>query len=221
VALGVDFVEVDVRITADRRLVCIHDPTVAGVEVAGVAHADLVLACDAAGVPAPPQLGDVADRCRGRVRLEVELKVARIESQVFEEVGRASLDQTVFMSFDDGVVRALKRHEPSCVAGLHLGRSRSRWGGLSRLGELFPGWRLRACRADFVAPHQRLLKFGFAWRMRHFGRPVFVWTVNDAATMEALLSDVDGIITDEPGMLLALRAAASAAPPGAALGPSR
>jgi glycerophosphoryl diester phosphodiesterase len=49
----------------------------------------------------------------------------------------------------------------------------------------------------------------------HIGKEVYVWTVNDAPTMSAMVSrGVDGIITDKPALarsVLKLRAALSPA----------
>jgi glycerophosphoryl diester phosphodiesterase len=205
VALGADFVEVDVRRTADGRLVCLHDPAVARAEIATTGLADLAAACEAAGVPQPALFGDVVDRCRGRLRLAVECKVPGTEAQALDEAGRDAFPWTVFMSFNDQTVRALKRREPSCTTGLLVGRRLSRYFGLSRLGELFPAARILASGASFVSPNVRLLKLGFAARMRLAGWPVFPWTVNGAEALKAHLHDVDGLITDDVAMLVAMR----------------
>ncbi len=206
IALGADFVEVDVRATSDDELVCVHDPTIAGVTVSAVPYAELARACEAAGVVTPPRLGELLTLCRGRVRVDVELKVAGTEAGVLAVAKRAGpLDGVVFKCFQDAVVRELKRLEPSCVAGLLLGVQRPKRGAWTRLGEVFPEWRLRACRADFVCPNHRLLRAGFAWRMRLQGYPVLVWTVNDRAQLTALGAVVDGLITDEVEVCLAGR----------------
>ncbi|MBA3459593.1 MAG: hypothetical protein H0T46_06515 [Deltaproteobacteria bacterium] len=103
-------------------------------------------------------------------------------------------------------MRALKRREPACTAGLLLGLPRPKHPVRTRLSELFPEWRLRACGADFVSPNIGLLRLGFLARCRLLGVPVLVWTVNDPAAMAAVVkARVAGIITDEPAACLALR----------------
>ncbi|WP_171807191.1 glycerophosphodiester phosphodiesterase family protein [Corallococcus exiguus] len=61
-------------------------------------------------------------------------------------------------------------------------------------------------RAPFCAPDARLLQPGGGIdleRLHAAGHPVIVWTVNDLPTMQALLRrGVDGIITDQPDVLL-------------------
>ncbi len=206
IAAGADLVEVDVRVVSSGEVVCVHDPTLAGVTVSAVTYAELARACEAAGVATPPRLTEVLARCRGKVRVDVELKVAGTEAAALAAVKRAgTLDEVIFKCFQDAVVRELKRLEPRCVAGLLLGVQRPKRGAWTRLGELFPEWRLRACRADFVCPHHRLLRAGFALRMRLQGYPVLVWTVNDPAQLAALGAQVDGLITDEVEACLAAR----------------
>ena len=206
IALGVDFVEVDLRRTRDGRIVCVHDRTHAGVTVADIDHGELVTASAAAGVAAPPLLDELLEVCRGRVGLDLELKVPGIEDTALAAARGFGLDRVLLKSFDDAVVRALKRREPACTAGLLLGLPRPKHKVRTRLSELFPGWRLRACRADFVSPNVALLRLGFTARAHLLGFPVLVWTVNDPARMAGLVDRVDGIITDEPAACLALRA---------------
>lgn len=184
---------------------CVHDREHAGVTVAGVDHGELAAASRAAGVEAPPLLVELLERCRGRVGIDLELKVPGLEAEVLAAARGFGLDRVLLKSFLDGVVGEVKRREPAATAGLLLGLPRPARPVRTRLSELFPGWRLRACRADFVVPHARLLRLGFTARARLFGIPVLVWTVNEPAAMAALLDRVDGLITDEPAALLALR----------------
>ena len=55
-----------------------------------------------------------------------------------------------------------------------------------------------------MAPHFRLLKFGFLWRMNLLKREVYVWTVNDEWRLFKLLSSkyISAIITDKPELAL-------------------
>jgi glycerophosphoryl diester phosphodiesterase len=116
------------------------------------------------------------------------------------------LERVLVTSFQDAVIREVKRRESAVTAGLLLGLPRPARPVRTRLSELFPGRRLRACKADVVVPHARLLKLGFTARARLAGVPVLVWTVNERAALAALLDRVDGLVTDEPAACLALRA---------------
>lgn len=210
-ALGVDFIEVDVRKTADDRLICMHDPDYAGLPVAATNYGELVRAAKNRSLPAPASIGELLEITRGRVHLDLELKIAGCEAQLLAEV--AGFDrQIIYKSFDDAIVRTLKELSPSSVAGLLLGVQHPRFGPLTRMSELFPGLRARRCKADFVSPHYRLLRFGFVARMRRLGLPVLVWTVNDSAIAAGILAAGAGIITDQPELCLRLRAASRPTP---------
>ncbi|HNZ50972.1 MAG TPA: glycerophosphodiester phosphodiesterase family protein, partial [Bacilli bacterium] len=70
----------------------------------------------------------------------------------------------------------------------------------------FPGFRLRRCRADYVSPHYRLLRFGFIKRMKWLKKAVSVWTLNDENLIRKYLKmGVDSLVTDYPNLGLKLR----------------
>ena len=198
-SLGASMIEVDLRQTRDGHVVCVHDPEIAGVEIAAASLETVRARCRDAGIPAPPLLVDLLQTCAGRCALDLELKVAGIERQVIELVHvHFSLDQAIFKCFDDRVVRALKDAEPRCTAGLLLGVERAPYLGLGRLGELFPLVRLLRCRADFVSPNHQLVRLRFVRRMHLVGYPVYVWTVNDERIARRLIRrGADAVITDE------------------------
>jgi glycerophosphoryl diester phosphodiesterase len=206
ISLGADFVEVDLRETADGRIVCVHDAEHAGLAVGASAMSALEEASRRAGVPAPPTLEALLDAVRGRIGLDLEIKEPGFEARAVAVVRAADPGvRVVWKSFHDDVVRALRRADPDCYAGLLLGTGQPRLGPLTRVGELFPEVRLRACGARFVSPHYRLVRAGFLRRMAVLGYPVLPWTVNDAAVMARLLPRVAGIVTDEPALCLTLR----------------
>lgn len=207
--LGVDFIEVDVRKTADDRLICMHDPDYAGLPVATSSYSALVAAARNTALPVPALIGELLEIARGRVNLDLELKITGCEERLLADVARFDR-RIIYKSFDDAIVRRMKTLAPSCVAGLLLGVQHPRFGPLTRMSELFPEQRARRCRADFVSPHYRLLRLGFVARMRRRGLPVLVWTVNDPAIAARVLAAGAGVITDQPELCLRLRAAARA-----------
>jgi glycerophosphoryl diester phosphodiesterase len=59
--------------------------------------------------------------------------------------------------------------------------------------------KLKNIQADFLAVNSKFATRSFVRRAHESEKEVFVWTVNDAATMsQALNRKVDGILTDRP-----------------------
>ena len=211
IALGVDLIEVDLRETQDRQIICCHDPEYAGRVVAQTCFEDLAAAARRAGLPVPPRLDELLQVAKGRVGLDIEIKVAGFEERVIDRLrGEYAPSQVILKSFDDWVVRRLKAVGPDYCSGLLVGVGRPRLGLLGRLPELFPELRLRLCRGDFISPHWQLVRFGFVARMRRLGYPVLVWTLNEKPLLARFLRQAEAVITDVPELALQLRSAAGA-----------
>ena len=191
---AVDAVELDVRRTADGQLVVHHDAEFAGRPIGASLLADLRESGQLA------TLAEVLRAVRPGCQVDIELKEAGYERLVVREaLSVKDAGDLLFTSFDDDAVAAVKEAAPDVRAGLLLGLSSPQMPLRTRLSELFPGVRLRRCRADFVAPHWRLLRAGFLGRMRRAGYPVFVWTVNSEPLIRRFSeSRVAALVTDRP-----------------------
>jgi glycerophosphoryl diester phosphodiesterase len=197
-AAGPDYVELDIRRTADGELVAVHDAdTPDGHLVAALPYARL---CDLAGAEVP-RVRDILALIRGRARGHLDLKVTGGE----EELVRLALDilgpgQFVVTTAEDSSVAAIRSRftDPDAVpVALSLGR---------RVSELRPLPRVRACGANWVAVNQRLALAGVAWQCRRAGLTVMVWTVNGDRDMRYWLAGrADVLITDRPAHAIALR----------------
>ena len=98
---------------------------------------------------------------------------------------------------------------PEVKTGLLIGGS-ARWAGLpTRVRELYPVALARKVRADYLAPHYKLAKFGVVGRAAAAGLPCLLWTVNADPDIRAFAADprVAVIITDHAERALALVAA--------------
>jgi glycerophosphoryl diester phosphodiesterase len=208
---GADYVEVDIRRTADDELVAFHDAAVNGHPVAALDHAGL---CDQAGYPVP-KVTDALEVLSGKTRGHLDLKEAGYE----DRVARLALDvfgpgQFVITTSEDASVAAIKSRFPrpgQVPAALSLGI------GLrgvppaellrTRLSEIRPFPRLRACGADWVALQHGLALSGLARQCRRRGLKVMVWTVNSEPEIRFWLSRArtDVLITDRPARALAIR----------------
>lgn len=200
-ATGADYVEIDVRRTADGELVAHHDDRIRDVRLARASYREL---CAAAGRTVP-LLRDVLAAIAGRAKAQLDLKEAGCErAAVGMAVEALGPDGVVVTSRGTGSIAAVKGEFAGVRAALSLGRSWYQPGGL---GDAFPFRRLRACGADWVAINHRLARLGVLERCARHGFPAMVWTVNAEAPMRRLLADprVAVLITDRPDHAARLR----------------
>ncbi len=179
--LGCDGFEFDVRRTADGYAVICHDRQYAGSELANLTYAQ---------VRQLPLLQEVLARYAGRAFLDIELKAPGLEEQIL-----AALDQNqplrgfVVSSFYPDVLQAVRAGDAGVPLGFLCDRE-------SVLGH----W--RGLPVAYVIAHFSLLSRELLEEVHKSGMKVMVWTVNNVDDM-ARLSDwgVDGIISDDPGLL--------------------
>lgn len=202
IAVGSDLIELDVRRTRDDQLIAFHDAAVGGRAIGALTRAEI----GAAIGHLPPLLEEVVDLARGRIGLDVELKEDGYVARVLTALG--DTPGVVITSFLDDVVREVRQTAPPELrAGLLVGVGRTRQVVKTRLSELSPVPRARACGADLVAMHYALATLGALRRTAEAGLPVFVWTVNDEVQLRRFLADprVEAVITDVPARALAIR----------------
>ena len=196
IEMGADVIEFDVRRTGAGVIVVHHDAGIAGTDtvIAQATLGEVRQAAQSQGYQVPT-LDDALRLCADRIALDIELKEGGYEAEIIRTAFQYyDLRHVIFKSFDDATVRRLKEAEPKAIVGLLVGDSPR-----MAMQDLFPVNRLRACRADFVSPHCRLVKFGFMRRMRRMRMPVLVWTVDDVSSAEKLAQEgVAGIITNTP-----------------------
>ncbi|GCB44490.1 glycerophosphodiester phosphodiesterase family protein [Streptomyces sp. NL15-2K] len=207
---GAEYVEFDIRRTADGVLVVYHDPRVAhtGPPLSRITHAEL---SERAGY-AVPVVDDVMALIAGKLVGHLDLKEVGYERDVIDRaVTLLGADGFVATTLEDRSVAAITQAYPAVRTALSLGRDRREIGSArlagTRLSELMPMRRVRACGASGVAVHQRLARAGVLREAARHGLFTMVWTVNDDLPMRAFLADprVDVLITDLPRRAVALR----------------
>ncbi|MGA2011768.1 MAG: glycerophosphodiester phosphodiesterase [Solirubrobacteraceae bacterium] len=206
IAIGCDAIEIDVRRTADDRVVVLHDARVRGRPVGRLEHEQLRARTKAGQAPA---LAEVLELAAGRVLVDVELKQSGYEEQVMAIVcAHLRPDQYVVTSFRDAVLPAVKRCVPEARAGLLLGPRRP-----TRELER----RVRATGADFLAPHTSLARSGLLDWAGERGLASWVWTANEPRLLRRLSGDprVAAVITDRPERAIAAAGRSTAVPPAA------
>jgi glycerophosphoryl diester phosphodiesterase len=207
VTSGADFVEFDVRSTADGVLVACHDQAVGGLRLAQHRYADLVSAGHEL-----VRVEDVVELAAGRVRLHVDLKDRGTEESAIAILrAKSEPSEFVLTTLEDDVVSAVKRAHPDLCVGLSLGREKPAKLVRTRISELLPFGRVKRCGADFVAVHFRLAAFGVLRQAARREVPVFVWTVNEEEALNAALRDarITTVVTDLPELALRLASGSS------------
>jgi glycerophosphoryl diester phosphodiesterase len=213
VRLGVDFLETDVRVTADDVLVAFHDARLDRVTDQSGKIAELpwrqVRQARIGGVEPIPRLEEVLAAWPG-VRVNVDLKVDGAVIPFVEVIRRSTARGRVCVaSFDDrrreAAVRALRRDGPVAWSP-----------GVRRIGRLVLAARARAAAAVAMAlggapcvqvPEAvsgvRLVTDRFVEAVHRTGAQVHVWTVDEVTAMHRLLDlGVDGIVTNRADLAL-------------------
>jgi glycerophosphoryl diester phosphodiesterase len=204
---GADYAEMDVQLTADGKVVLLHDrdlKRVAGLSqrldelsYAEVRRLDVGSWFDEAFADERiPTLAEVINLCRGKIRLNIELKFFGDDRRLVSKVADIIHDQdfeseclVTSLSYD--ALQEAKRHNSHLRTGLTVAHA---LGDISRLEV-----DALSVRADFLTDDML--------RDAHrLGREVHVWTVNDERLMTRLIMrGVDNIITSDPDLAIQVR----------------
>jgi glycerophosphoryl diester phosphodiesterase len=209
IALGVDYVEIDVRRTVDGVYVNYHDEaTPSDRPVNSLTFAELTSELGAELLT----LEELLDVIGGRAGLHIDLKEPGYEEEIVRAVlARTPDNQFVVTTGEVESIRTVKERFPAVRAGLTLGtdlRNARAWLTVrERLAELFPGPRIKRSHADFMAAHQQLARIrllGYCARRR---MEAWVWTVDEDAEIARFMADprVTTLVTNRPDVALRLR----------------
>jgi glycerophosphoryl diester phosphodiesterase len=210
IALGAGFIETDLQLSRDARLVAIHDATVNRTTNGQGAVHDMTLAelrrldagswfgSEFAGerIPTIEEILEFANKHDVVFYLEMKPSGSWGGEHALISALRESgeIARTVVISFDAAILVGVRKIEPTLMTGLlfegHIPNP------LDKAIEI--GARQLVVRGDLVTP--RLLK-----EARGRDLQVVCWTVNHPGHMRLLVqAGVDGIISDYPDRLLEL-----------------
>jgi len=204
---GADFAEIDVQLTSDGEVVVLHDRDLK--RVAGDARRidELTLAdlqqLDVGRWFGPsfvgeraPLLAEVIDLSRGRIRLNIEMKVNGSDEELARKVGqiigeKRFEEDCIVTSFNHNALLEIRRMNSGIRTGVIIAAA---VGDVTRLeGEVL------SIRADWLT--ESILR-----QAHRRGQEVHVWTVNDERQMSRLmLRGVDNILTSDPDLLIHVR----------------
>ena len=199
-----EYVEFDVRRTADHELVAHHD---AWVSVPGrplvrdLTHRQLT----AVSGFRVPKVSELLELLAGHARAHLDLKEVGYEQRVLDLTRDVLGDGNFLVSTaEQESVRRIKQHYPEVPTALLLGRDLRGEPWLCRprvrLGELRPLRRIRDSGADWVSMHHLIAASGALKLCAREGLGVIVWTINGDRRIDRFLTDerVSVLVTDRP-----------------------
>lgn len=216
---GADMVELDVHASADGHVVVIHDPTVDRTTDGTGAVADMPLAelrtfdagyrfstDDGATFPFRgsgvriPTLAEVFEALPD-ARFTVEVKAGAAQDPMFDLIERLGIAHRVIAAgmYDRDRTR-FERHRGAISASTEQARA---WAIARTLRlERLAGAPFDVMQIPETSDGRRIITPALIRAAHRQGIPVHVWTVNDPADMERLLTwGVDGLVTDRPDVL--------------------
>jgi len=211
IAIGADMAEIDVTLTADERVVVIHDETLDrttnGVGKVADHNFDAIRGLDAglwfasqfAGEKVPT-LGEVLDTTKGRILLNVEIKTEAVDRGISDKVAvairdRGMADQVVVSSFSPTALEQMHRVAPEIRTAVlynpELQRGEDPVEIVHGLGA--SAFNIRGSR----------LKAKMLRSCREHGIPVGVYTVDKPKKMKRWVKKgIDAIFTNHPDRLI-------------------
>ena len=226
VELGIDVIELDVRVTKDKQLVVLHDDTVnRTTNGKGPVHA-LTLKqlkdLDAGFHWSPdygrtfpfrgqkltvPTLSEVL-KAFPEMRVNIEIKKSQEQwiHDLCRQIQQSGMTANVMVaSFDSDTLVEFREHCPEVATSVGTGEA-IYFFGLQKLHlESIYTPKAQALQVPEKLDNMKVVTRRFLEAAHSRNMRVHVWTVNDAAAMQRLLNlGVDGIMTDDPEKLLRL-----------------
>ena len=211
VEMKADYIEIDVQMTQDGKLVVIHDTTVDrttnGTGSVGDYTLDEIQKLDAgswfdeefAGEQIPT-FEEIMDRYRGKIGILIELKTPELypgveekvtESLIQRNMHRPNNGKIIIQSFNHESVQQSKELLPNIPHGVLVGAT---WADVSdeQLAQF-------AAYADYFNPNMNIVTEKLVARVHTTGLKIFPYTVRAQEQADNLFAlGVDGIITDFP-----------------------
>ena len=171
----------------DGKLVVVHSSVAGRRSVPSTPYAEFRDLGDGYEIPL---FEDVLKRFSGRAFLDIELKEPGFEEQAIELIqAHADISQTMISGFHTKMLNKVHDLLPDIQLGFIFNRTQDEE---TRFNSPI----------DFVIPQFRLASRNFIEEVHDEDLKVLAWTVNSESEMRRLLAlNVDGIITDEPGLL--------------------
>ncbi len=202
--IGVDMLEIDVRVTGDGQLIVLHDPSLdRTTDCEGIVRElgiEKIRQADAGHGERIPILREVFDLARHRAPVLLEIKSDFIAELVVQAIAEAQFaEQVVVQSFNPQTVERVKRMAPHLPASLLIGELPT---APSRLRARRLVSQVLETGANTLSIWHATLTPSLIEEMRKRGVTVWAWTVDEEITMRDLaMMGVQGLVTNYPDVL--------------------
>ena len=198
IELKADYVEFDIHITKDGKIVIIHDSdTFNATGVKGLIEdmtLDQIKILDAGEGEKIPTIRELISIVQKKMGLLIEIKSINLLDKLIHILREENLiSMSIVSSFILNELLKLKLLEPSLKVGLLLSADLVRPKLIKRKIEKIAKNNFYSIHPPFTTINKEIVDFAHS-----YGLKVIVWTVNDREIMENLIElAVDGIITDD------------------------
>ena len=191
VKMGADFVEVDVRMSKDNRLVIMHDADINRTTDGKGLVKDYTLQelkkLDAGDGETIPTLDEVIACVKDRVCLVIEIKEPGTEGKILEKINENKLENTILTSFYHKSIKNARKMNPSVDAGI-----------IFTCQPVDVNQMASNASANIIFPGYKYLDDDLIKQAHRNGILVYPWTIDDKGIFEKLVEiGVEGIVTNK------------------------
>ena len=191
IGLGVDMIELDVRLSFDKVPMVLHDETIdRTTSKTGKVTDYNAKELKQLGIPT---LRDVFELVDNRCEINVEFKTFSATQPVLDLIAKSTFDQNKILisSFDWDALQEVRFHDADIRIGVLTETDLD-------LALAFA----KFIKAEAIHPYYHLLTAENTLKIKEKGFKVFPWTINNPTAITFVKSlEVDGIITDFPERL--------------------
>jgi glycerophosphoryl diester phosphodiesterase len=191
IKMGADFVEVDVRMSKDNKLVIMHDPdvnrTTDGRGLVKDYRLQELKKLDAGRGERIPTLDEVISCVKDRVGLVIEIKEPETEGKVIEKINENELKNTILTSFYHKSIKNARKINSSIDAGI-----------IFACQPVDVKQMASNASANIIFPSYKYINEDMVKQAQNNGISVYPWTIDDPETFEKFVKmDVDCIVTNK------------------------
>lgn len=195
--LGANAVELDVRLTKDRKIVVIHDSTLDRTTNASGKVSDFSLEeirkLNAGKNERIPTLREALRFLRGKCTIIVEVKESGFEEELVREV--KNVQNVIVSSFNPRIIRKIKKINKNIVTGFVFVNNVKKLPGFVKI--------CKFTKADWIFPEYHAANRRFIEKMKSYNKNVAVWVVDSPRKIQKFKTmPVDGIISNKPDLLV-------------------